>query len=79
MRIVLCFKISIMVYVITRDKERLLKMKKIKITAKEAHKLAEELGLCISDDGRTFYATNKERTEIWEFDSKRERDNCLGA
>ena len=49
-------------------------MKKIKITAKEAYKLAEELGLNICEDGRTFYATNEERTEIWEFDSRKERD-----
>lgn len=49
-------------------------MKKIAITAKEAHKLAELLGLCISDDGLTFYATNEGRTELWEFDTKKERD-----
>lgn len=49
-------------------------MKKIAITAKEAYKLAELLGLCISEDGTTFYATNEERTELWEFDSKKERD-----
>ncbi len=48
-----------------------------KITAKEAYKLAEELGLSICDDGRTFYATNEERTEIWEFDSKKERNKFV--
>lgn len=52
-------------------------MKKIKITAKEAYKLANDLGLDICEDGLTFYATNEERTEIWEFDSKKERDNFV--
>lgn len=49
-------------------------MKKIAITAKEAYKIAEILGVCISDDGTTFYATNEARTDLWEFDTKRERD-----
>ena len=49
-------------------------MKKIAISAKEAYKIAERLGVCISDDGSTFYATNADRTELWEFDTKRERD-----
>ena len=52
-------------------------MKKIAITAKEAYKLAEIIGICISDDGTTFYAANEERTELWEFDTKRERDAFL--
>lgn len=52
-------------------------MKKIKLTAKEAKKLAQELGLEIGDDGTTFYATNEEKTEIWEFDTKKERDEWL--
>jgi hypothetical protein len=30
-----------------------------------------------ADDGRTFYATNETETEVWEFDSKRERDKAL--
>jgi hypothetical protein len=49
-------------------------MKLKKITAKEAEKIMAELGLCFGDDGRTFYATNEEHTEVWEFDSKKERD-----
>ena len=49
-------------------------MKKISLTAKQAYKLAEELGVCISNDGTTFYATNEERTELWEFETKKERD-----
>ena len=52
-------------------------MKKFTLTAKQAYKLAEKLGICISDDGTTFYATNEERTELWEFDSKKERDMFL--
>jgi hypothetical protein len=53
-------------------------MKKIAITAKEAYKLAGTLGVCISEDGTTFYATNETKTEIWEFDTKRERDVFVG-
>jgi hypothetical protein len=52
-------------------------MKKIKLTAKEAQRLAEKLGLDIGDDGRTYYATNEEQTEIWEFDTKTERDKFI--
>lgn len=47
------------------------------ITAKQAYKLAEELGVCISNDGTTYYATNEEHTELWEFETKRERDNFV--
>ena len=49
-------------------------MKKIAIPAKDAYKLAETLGIYVSDDGTTFYATNEARTDLWEFDTKRERD-----
>lgn len=52
-------------------------MKKIKLTAKEAKRLAEELGLDIDDGGTTFYATNEEKTEIWDFDTKKEREEWL--
>lgn len=52
-------------------------MKQIALTAKEAYKLAEELGLCISDDGKTFYTTNEARTELWEYESKKERDAAV--
>lgn len=45
-----------------------------RITAKQAYKLAEKLGLSICDDGRTFYATNEQETELWEFDTARERN-----
>ena len=53
------------------------KIAKKAITAKQASKLMEKLGLCFGDDGRTFYATDKEETEVWEFDSKRERDEFV--
>ena len=52
-------------------------MEKKAITAKQAYKLMEKLGLCFGDDGRTFYATDEEETEVWEFDSKRERDEFV--
>ena len=60
---------------ITPDKNG--KIVKKAITAKQAYKLMTELGLCFGDDGRTFYATDKEETEVWEFDSKRERDEFV--
>ena len=46
------------------------------ITAKQAKKITERTGMCLSGelDGRTFYGTNIEETDVWEFDSKRERD-----
>ena len=52
-------------------------MKKKAITAKYAYELIEKLGLCTGDDGRTFYATNEEETEVWEFDTKKERDEFI--
>lgn len=53
-------------------------MTKLKaINAKQAYKLMDRLGLCYGQDGVTFYATNEEETEVWEFDSKAERDSCI--
>lgn len=52
-------------------------MKKIKLTSKEAHKLAETLNIDIDDDGTTFYATDEDKTEIWSFDTKSERDSFI--
>ena len=49
-------------------------MKKIAITAKQAYKLANELGVSICEDGTTFYATNESHTDLYEFDTKKERD-----
>lgn len=50
-----------------------MKKKQIKaVNAKTAYKIMEELGLCWGMDGRTFYASDG--TEVWEFDTKQERD-----
>lgn len=55
-------------------------MKKIK--AKEAYRLMDQLGLDYGDDGTTYYATDAdevgmESAGVWEFDSKRERDEFV--
>lgn len=52
-------------------------MKKKAITAKSAEKISRKLGLDYGNDGRTFYATNEEESEIWEFDTKSERDEFV--
>lgn len=53
----------------------MMKEKLIAITAKEARKLCDKLGLSFPEqDGKTFFATNKERTEVYEYESKKERD-----
>ena len=52
-------------------------MKVKKITAKEAYKIMDRLGLDYGSDGRTYYLTNEEETGVWEFDSKAERDEAL--
>ena len=44
------------------------KIVKKAITAKQACKLMEKLGLCFGDDGRTFYATDEEWSEAYEED-----------
>lgn len=45
------------------------------ITRRQAKAIGEKTGFPISeDDGRTFYATNAEETEVWEFDTKAQRD-----
>lgn len=56
-------------------------MKAKKLTASKAKKLLRKLGLCYSgaDDGQTFYATNEDETEVWEFDSKLERDAFIAS
>ena len=51
-------------------------MKLIPISAKKAERLTKKLGLCWGDDQRTFYATNEGETDIWEFDTKSERDRA---
>lgn len=52
-------------------------MKLKAISAQQAYKLMNKLGLCYGNDGVTYYATNEEETEVWEFDSKAERDKCV--
>lgn len=52
-----------------------MKEKLIAITAKQARELCDKLGLCFPEgDGKTFFATNKERTEVYEYESKKDRD-----
>lgn len=54
-------------------------MKRIKISAKEAIRIERSFGrdLCGEDDGRTFYATDEDRTGVWCFDTKKERDEFI--
>ena len=49
------------------------------ITAKYAEELLRKLGNDYGGDGRTFYATNEEETEVWEFDNKKERDEFVNS
>lgn len=48
-----------------------------KISSKQAHIIAQRLGLDIDGDGTTYYATNTEETEIYSFDTKKERDDFV--
>lgn len=52
-------------------------MTKKAITAKQAYKLMKKLGVDFGEDSRTFFATNEEESELWEFDTKRERDEFV--
>lgn len=61
----------------SKEDRKATSMKKIKLTSKEAYKLAEILNIDINDDGISFYATNEDKTEIWSFDTKRERDSFI--
>lgn len=47
------------------------------ITAKEAERLATKLNIDASGDGRTYYATNNAESELYEFDTKAERDSFV--
>lgn len=49
------------------------------INAKKAQEITDKTGmaLCGAEDGRTFYATNEEETEVWLFDTKKERDSFV--
>ena len=52
-------------------------MKIYPITRKQAEAIGKRTGFPISEeDGRTFYATNAEQTEVWEFGNKKERDRA---
>ena len=46
----------------------------IKVSSREAHKIAKRLGLTPDEDTRTFYAYDEMNDEIYEFDFKKERD-----
>ena len=50
-----------------------------KINCKQAKELTLKLGCCWfgETDGKTFYATNEYEDEIYEYDSKRERDDAV--
>ena len=59
-----------------------------KVTAKEAEKIMDRLGLCYGDDGMTFYVyahtfgkdykgEDWEDEGVYEFDSRKERDEFL--
>lgn len=48
------------------------------ITRKQAQKIGERSGYPITEnDGRTFYATDEKESEVWEYDSKKERDEAV--
>ncbi len=47
------------------------------ITARQGERLSRRLGLDYGGDGRTFYATNDNETSVFEFESKKERDNFI--
>ena len=47
------------------------------ITAKEARKLLNKLGLEVNDDARTFYAKNEDNDGVWKFESKAKRDEFV--
>jgi len=49
------------------------------ITAKEARKVCEELGLstCDNDGHKTFWAYDYENGEIYDFESKQSRDDFV--
>lgn len=53
-------------------------MKYMAITRNEALRIARRSGYSLSEsDGRTYYATNESRSEVWEYGSKKERDEAV--
>lgn len=57
--------------------ERKREMKYKKITAKQAYRIMDRLGLDYGDDGRTYYITNEAEEWVAEFDSLKEREEYL--
>ena len=52
-------------------------MKLKPITRKKAIVISNKIGCPISeDDGRTFYATNETETDVWEFNTRQERNRA---
>lgn len=50
------------------------------LKAREARTFGEEIGFPVTEgDGRTYYAADTEAGELWEFDSKKERDEFVIA
>ena len=48
------------------------------ISAKEAKRINEKNGMCHPwGDGRTWYATPDDESEVYDFSSKRERDDFV--
>ena len=53
-------------------------MKYMAITRNEALRISRRSGYSLSeDDGRTYYATNESHSEVWEYGSKKERDEAV--
>ena len=52
---------------------------RIKITAKEARKIANDTGYPLTPDlgKKTYYLTDKRRSGVWEYDSREARDAAL--
>ena len=44
------------------------------ITAREAQAILRRKGMCYGDDGTTFYAYDTESDEVYEYDSRKDRD-----
>lgn len=49
----------------------------IKINAVDAAKILKRQGLDAGEDGRTFFAYDKENDAIYSFDSKKDRDDFV--
>jgi len=47
------------------------------ISPKKAYDIAKKLNIDVDDDEITFYATDENESEIWSFETKKERDNFI--